>query len=168
MLDRGTFFSRGSNSQHLLSVYYVPGNVCNNPVKSAAHHHFTGEKTGLERLCDLWENPPELKRCSVSYREMSTFWLILAQPGGLPVASVSHMEDCEMMGKIILHEVHLEGKGLLRIACFSHRPLVGTLHFSNHFKKLSYFAAGTTPWLNEFHRFSDYLLWDFAYKKCAM
>ena len=53
-------------------------------------HRVTGEKTRSERVRDICENTPELQRCPVSYKEVSTFWLISAQAGGLPAASVSH------------------------------------------------------------------------------
>lgn len=57
------------------------------------NYHFTDEKTRLERLCDIYENPPELKSCFVSYKEISAFWLNLTQAGGLPGMSVSSTEN---------------------------------------------------------------------------
>ena len=98
------------------------------------HHHVTGEKTRLERSRDICENTPESQRCPVSYKEVSTFWLILAQAGGLPAASVSHPGDCEMMGVVILHEVNLEWT-VQDSLCFSHK-LHLELCFSVCLKKL--------------------------------
>lgn len=68
------------------------------PQSQQHYHRFMGEKTRVERFRDICENPPELQRCAVSYREVSTFWLILTQAGGLPATSVSGTGDCEMMG----------------------------------------------------------------------
>ena len=111
----------------------------------------------MERFRDICENPPELQSCAVSYKEMSTFWLILAQAGGLPATSVSSTGDCEMMGVVILHEVSLEWKGIPRDSpCFSHKPLLELSISLYVLRSYLYFPAGTTSWLSEFYRFPDY------------
>ena len=58
LLDRGNFFQCSSKSQHLLSVYYVLGNVGNYPVKSAIPspcHRW--ENKVREILWHLWKHP---------------------------------------------------------------------------------------------------------------
>lgn len=63
-LDRGNFFSCSSKSQHLLSVYYVLGNVGNNPAKSAALSPFHRWENRVGEIpWHLWKSPRITKMC---------------------------------------------------------------------------------------------------------